>query len=55
MIARDSLEYLGKCLEKRPPPPQKKKKKKKNLDQLILNILEGKRQLDEYIKKLKTF
>jgi hypothetical protein len=46
MIARDSLEYLGKCLEK---------KKKKNLDQLILNILEGKRQLDEYIKKLKTF
>jgi division protein CdvB (Snf7/Vps24/ESCRT-III family) len=54
MIARDSLEYLGKCLEKRAPPP-KKKKKKKNLDQLILNILEGKRQLDEYIKKLKTF
>jgi hypothetical protein len=53
MIARDSLEYLGKFLYNRPPPP--KKKKKKNLDQLILNILEGKRQLDEYIKKLKTF
>jgi hypothetical protein len=55
MIARDSLEYLGKCLEKRGGGGEGGEKKKKNLDQLILNILEGKRQLDEYIKKLKTF